>query len=66
MNSPLQTLPPDWKIEVHGPACGWPNCTIIITSPAGLQVRSTHQADERARIFTEQLQDALGYRKDVA
>ena len=60
----LQTLPPDWKIEVHGPACGWPNCTLIITSPTGLQMRFTHQADERARLLTEQLQHAMGYRRD--
>ena len=39
MNQPLQTLPPDWEIEVHGPACGWPTCTIIITIPTGLQMR---------------------------
>lgn len=66
MNQPLQTLPPDWEIEVHGPACGWPTCTIIITSPTGLQMRFTHQPDERARVLTEQLQDAMGYRIDFA
>ena len=66
MNQPLKTLPPDWEIEVHGPACGWPTCTIIITSPAGMQMRFTHQPDERARILTEQLQDAMGYQKNVA
>lgn len=66
MDSPLQSLPPGWKMEVHSPDCGWPSCTIIITSPRGLQLRFSHQPDERTRSLTRQLQDAMGYRREPA
>lgn len=66
MNEVLRTLPPDWRMEVHGPSCGWPSCTLIITSPQGLQIRFVHRPDEGARKLTEQLQQAMGYRQDVS
>ena len=62
MNQNPQALPAGWRLEVHGPACGWPNCTIIITSPQGVQVRFVHGPDQTANALTLQLQKALGYR----
>jgi hypothetical protein len=56
MSQPVQSLPPGWRLEAHGPSCGWRDCTIIITSPRGAQVSFVHRADADACEMTEQLQ----------